>query len=149
MKRRIKELLKLYSFEIILFFLVLTGLFLLIVDVDLKENIRDLISIIHSTIKEILRIISYNLTGGMRIIKFSNLLGFFILIICFYLTFKRWKSRLIKQNNNLKICENCNFELKRINKGKLLKLLGFFMRLKIRLYECNNCQKKYKLCRKI
>ena len=35
------------------------------------------------------------------------------------------------------------------NKGKLLKLLGFFMRLKIRLYECKNCQKKYKLCRKI
>ena len=141
MKRRIKKLLKLYSFEIILFFLVLTGLFLLIVDVDLKENIRDLISIIHSTIKEILRIISYNLTGGIKIIKFSNLLGFFILIICFYLTFKRWKSRLIKQNNNLKICENCNDELKRINKGKLLKLLGFYMNAKIAKKNINFVEK--------
>ena len=149
MKKQIKKLLKLYAFEIILFFLVLTGLFLLIVDVDLKENIRDLISQIHSFLRETISFISNNLTGGFKIIKFSNLLGFFILLICFYLTFKRWKSRLIKQNNILKICEKCNSELKRINKGKLLKLLGFFMRLKIRLYECKKCHNKYKICKKI
>ena len=131
-----------------MFFLISTGLFLLIVDVDLKENIRDLISVIYSFIKEFLNFILYNLTGGFKIIKFSNLLGFLILLICFYLTFKRWKSRLIKSNNVLKICEKCNSELKRINKTKLLKLLGFFMRLKIRLYECDKCHKKYKTCKK-
>ena len=149
MNKKIKKLLKLYSFEIILFFLVLTGLFLLIVDVDLKENIRDLVSIVYSLSKEIINIISYNLTGGMKIIKFSNLLGFLILLICSYLTLKRWKSRLIKQNNLLKICEKCDSELKRISKNKFLKLLGFFMRLKIRLFECKKCHKKYKICKKI
>ena len=86
MKRRIKKLLKLYSFEIALFFLISTGLFLLVVDVDLKENIRHLLTLTYSLIKEFLKIILYNLSGGLKIIKLSNLLGFFILLICFYLT---------------------------------------------------------------
>ena len=148
MKRKIKKLLKLYSFEIALFFLISTGLFLLVVDVDLKENIRDSISLIFSFTKEFLNFILYNLTGGFKIIKFSNLLGFLILLICFYLTYRRWKDRLIKSNNILKTCEKCNSKLNRINKTNFLKLLGFFMRLKIRLYECDKCHKKYKICKK-
>ena len=148
MKRRIKKLLKLYSFEIALFFLISTGLFLLVVDVDLKENIRYLLTVTYSFIKEFLKIILYNLTGGFKIIKLSNLLGFLILLICFYLTYKRWRDRLIKSNNVLKTCEKCNSKLNRINKTNLLKLLGFFMRLKIRLYECDKCHKKYKTCKK-
>ena len=148
MKRRIRKLLKLYSFEIVLFFLILTGLFLLVVDVDLKENIRYSISLIYSFTKEFLNFILYNLTGGFKIIKFSNLLGFLILLICFYLTYKRLKDRLIKSNNILKTCEKCNNKLNRINKTNWLKLLGFFMRLKIRLYECDKCHKKYKTCKK-
>ena len=148
MKRRIKKLLKLYSFEIALFFLISTGLFLLVVDVDLKENIRHSISLTYSFTKEFLNFILYNLTGGFKIIKLSNLLGFLILLICFYLTFKRWRDRLIKLNNVLKTCEKCNSKLNRINKTNLLKLLGFFMRLKIRLYECDKCHKKYKTCKK-
>ena len=148
MKRRIKKLLKLYSFEIALFFLISTGLFLLVVDVDLKENIRDSISLTYSFTKEFLNFILYNLTGGFKIIKFSNLLGFLILLICFYLTYRRWKDRLIKSNNVLKTCEKCNNKLNRINKTNLLKLLSLFMRLKIRLYECDKCHKKYKTCKK-
>ena len=148
MKRKIKKLLKLYSFEIALFFLISTGLFLLVVDVDLKENIRDSISLTYSFTKEFLNFILYNLTGGFKIIKFSNLLGFLILLICFYLTYRRWKDRLIKSNNILKTCEKCNSKLNRTNKTNLLKLLGFFMRLKIRLYECDKCHKKYKICKK-
>jgi len=148
MKRRIRKLLKLYSFEIALFFLISTGLFLLVVDVDLKENIRHLLTVTYSFTKEFLKIILYNLTGGFKIIKLSNLLGFLILLICFYLTYKRWRDRLIKSNNVLKTCEKCNSKLNRINKTNLLKLLGFFMRLKIRLYECDKCHKKYKTCKK-
>ena len=147
MKRRIKKLLNLYSFEIALFFLISTGLFLLVVDVDLKENIRYLFTLTYSLIKEFLKIILYNLTGGFKIIKLSNLLGFLILLICFYLTFKRWRDRLIKSNNVLKTCEKCDSKLNRIKKTNLLKLLGFFMRLKIRLYECDKCHKKYKTCK--
>ena len=78
MKRRIRKLLKLYSFEIALFFLISTGLFLLVVDVDLKENIRHLLTVTYSFTKEFLKIILYNLTGGFKIIKLSNLLGFLI-----------------------------------------------------------------------
>ena len=148
MKRRIKKLLKLYSFEISLFFLLLTGFFLLVVDVDLKENIHDLISLSSSLITEILNIISKNLTGGLKIIKFSNLLGFLILLICFYLTFKRSKSRLIQSNYSHKICEKCNCKLNRISKTKFLKIISFFMQLKIRLYQCDECYQKYKLIRK-
>ena len=148
MKRKIKKLLKLYSFEIALFFLISTGLFLLVVDVDLKENIRDSISLIFSFTKEFLNFILYNLTGVFKIIKFSNLLGFLILLIRFYLTYKRWKDRLLKSNNILKNCEKCRSKLNRINKTNLLKFLGFFMRLKIRLYECDKCHKKYKICKK-
>ena len=103
MKRKIKKLLKLYSFEIALFFLISTGLFLLVVDVDLKENIRDSISLTYSFTKEFLNFISYNLTGGFKVIKFSNLLGFLILLICFYLTYRRWKDRLLKSNNVLNL----------------------------------------------
>tara|TARA_Y100000992_G_C21009554_1_gene370423 strand:+ start:119 stop:568 length:450 start_codon:yes stop_codon:yes gene_type:complete len=147
-KKKIKKLLKLYSFEIVLFFLVLTGLFLLVVDIDLKKNIRNLISLTHLFTKEFLNFISYNLIGGIKIIKFSNLLGFLILLICFYLTFKRWKSRLIKSSNNSRICEKCNTTLKRINKSNFLKFLEIFMQLKIRLYKCDKCHEKYKLCKK-
>ena len=44
MRRKLKQLIKSYFFEIILFFLLIIGLFLLIVDVDLKQNIGVLIS---------------------------------------------------------------------------------------------------------
>ena len=124
------------------------GLFLLVVDVDLKENIRHSISLIFSFLKEFLNFILFNLTGGFKIIKFSNLLGFLILLICFYLTYRRWKYRLINSNNILKTCEKCNSKLNRIKKTNFLKLLGLFMHLKIRLYECDKCHKKYKICKK-
>lgn len=148
MKRRIKKLLKSYSFEIALFFLISTGLFLLVVDVDLKENIRALINLIYSFTKESFKLISYNLTGGLKIIKLSNLLGFLILIICFYLTFKRWKNRLLLLNHSSKICEKCNSKIYRKKKSNYFKVLEFILRLKIRVFQCENCNMKFKVFKK-
>ena len=144
MKRKIKKIIKLYSFEIILFLLLLTGFFLLIVDIDLKKSIQKiLIQIIHS-LKEISVIITSNLSGGLKIIKFSNLLGFLLLFISLILTLKRFKARLLEQNYKLKNCEKCNNKLDRINKTNFLKFSEFVFRLKIRNYQCGICSIKYK-----
>lgn len=148
MKRRIKKLLKLYSFEIALFFFISTGLFLLIVDVDLKENIRALINFVYSFTKESLQLISNNLTGGLKIIKLSNLLGFLILLICLYLTLKRWKKRLLLLNHSSKICEKCNSKIYRKKKSNYFKVLEFILRLKIRVFQCENCKIKFKVFKK-
>lgn len=147
MNRKLKKLLKSYSFEIILFFLLLSGFFLLIVDVDLKQNIGILINLILDTLRNTFYFITHNVYDGFRIVKFSNLLGFLILLLGFYLTLKRWKNRLLRFNNSSKICEKCNSKINRIKKSNHLRFLGFILRLKIRIYKCEECNIKVKVYR--
>lgn len=143
MKKKVQKLLKSYSFEIILFFLLLTGLFLLVVDVDLKKNIQRIFDLLIYFFTELLNFTKVSLLGGIKFIKLSNLLGFLILILSLYLTLSRWKTRLLKQSNNKKICEKCNSKSNRLRKSNYLRFLEFFLRINIRVFKCNICNNKF------
>ena len=149
MRRKLKQLIKSYFFEIILFFLLIIGLFLLIVDVDLKQNIGVLISFTDYLIKNLFNVVSNNISHGFKSVKLSNLLGFIILILGFSLILKRWKNRLLKINNSSKICMMCNSKINRVNKSNYFKYLGFFLRLKVRSYQCEKCNHKVNVFKKI
>ena len=78
-------------------------------------------------------------------VKFSNLLGFLILLLGFYLTLKRWKNRLLNLNSPPKTCIKCNTKINRTNKSNYLRFLGLILRIKIRLYQCEECNLKVKI----
>ena len=143
MKKKVQKLLKSYSFEIILFFLLLTGLFLLVVDVDLKKNIQRIFDLLIYFFTQLLNFTKVSLLGGIKFIKLSNLLGFLILILSLYLTLSRWKTRLLNQSNNKKICEKCNSKSNRLRKSNYLRFLEFFLRINIRVFKCGICNDKF------
>ena len=98
MKKIFKNFIKNYYFEVIVFLLIILGLFLLIEDFDLKLFIQSIFSKIYLLLKNSYTFLLGSFSGGLKLIKLSNLLGFIILFISFILVLRRWKNRILSNS---------------------------------------------------
>ena len=143
MKKIFKNFIKKYYFEVIVFLLIILGLFLLIEDFDLKLFIQSIFSRIYFLLKDSYTFLLGSFSGGLKLIKLSNLLGFIILFFSFILVLRRWKNRILSNSISSKKCIKCESLSNRVKTSFKSKVLEFIFKLKIRKYQCRKCNFSY------
>ena len=143
MKKFLKNFIKKYYFEVIVFLLIILGLFLLIEDFDLKLFIQSIFSEIYQLLKNSYTFLLGSFSGGLKLIKLSNLLGFIILFFSFILVLRRWKNRILSNSISSKECIKCESLSNRVKTSIKSKVLEFIFKLKIRKYQCRKCNFSY------
>ena len=119
------------------------GLLLLIEDFDLKLFIQSIFSRIYFLLKNSYTFLLGSFSGGLKLIKLSNLLGFIILFFSFILVFRRWKNRIPSNSISSKECIKCESLSNRVKTSFKSKVLEFIFKLKIRKYQCEKCNFSY------
>lgn len=140
MRRKVNKFLKEYYLEIILFLLLITGLFLLVADFNLKSYIQNITGLFFYYIKAFLTFIHSKIYKEINTIRLSNFLGFLILIFTLFLMYYRWRKRLLNVKNISKFCNMCNTKRYRKKKSIYFMFLELFLRIKISAYQCKKCR---------
>jgi hypothetical protein len=148
MRKIFKNFIKKYYFEVIVLLLIILGLFLLIEDFDLKLFIQSIFSKSYFLLKNSYNFLLGSFSGGLKLIKLSNLLGFIILFFSFILVLRRWKNRILSNSISSKECIKCESLSNRVKTSFKSKALEFIFRLKIRKYQCGKCNFSYLLVKK-
>ena len=135
-----------YKFEFLILFLIFFGLFLLLEDFELKKFIRESFIYIISTFKHLIFYFYRSTLEFFLKIEFSDIIGLVLLFIAFFLVLIRWRNELINKYPSFEFCLVCKGKSQRIRRKLYIKIFGFFFRLKIRKYQCKDCNlKSYKL----
>lgn len=116
--------------------LLTTGIYLLVEQTDVSQNILNLLGAVVRLIDRILSAI------GRWIVQrnTSDIISYILLLVASFLIVYRVRSWLFNYYLNTRSCPWCDSELKRIHKEFRHKLLGTMLRLRVKHYRCSNAE---------
>ena len=130
---------KKYNFEIFVFGLIVIGTFLIIENFNIKESIINTYTLIYNYLINILLKLYLIFTTLLYNVENSDLLGLSLIIFAIFLILLRWRQRLLNEYSSYEVCRYCNSRIHRIKRRKRIKIFAYIFRLKIKRYQCTDC----------
>ena len=138
-KRHKISFLRHFSFEIIIAFLFLFGVFLLFEEMEIKTFVFRGILSFFQTFSHGFSDFLGAILGGLSVIETSDVVGTLFIIIAFILLIWRARQKAILRYSDLTVCPECRGELMHVHRNTLQRLTSTVLRLKIRRFKCKEC----------
>ena len=128
-----------YNYEITVVFLLITGIFLLLEKMKIKQYLFDLIvSIVVFVSDMFLRVIDV-LSGWIRNIEGSDIVGYLLIAIAVIMVLAKVRSRFIRRYSYITNCPKCDYNLHRTHKLIKHRFLELLLIHKVENYSCKKC----------
>ena len=141
-----KELsfLKEYNFEIKIFGMFFLGVFLLVENMEISQNLFKIAKNIIFFFADLIKTTRDSIYNILNWIEISDLVGIIIILFALYLVALRIRIRLLMLYPKIYECQNCNSnnKLKRIQKKIKHRIIHFVLQLRVYYYQCDECYKK-------
>ena len=130
---------KKYNFEIVIFSLIVIGIFLIIEDFNIKNSILNAYIQIYDYLVKLFLTIYIALTTLLYNVENSDLFGLGLIVFAIFLILLKWRQNLLNKYSNYEVCRYCNSKVNRIKRRKRIKIFAYIFRLKIKRYQCTAC----------
>ena len=130
--QRKKPIIKKYSIELLILFLIISGIFLLVENLEIK-------SMILAHIKFILSFIQNLFSSFIESREGSDIIGMILISTAFILIIFRYRRMAITDWNYGKECPECESKMLRKRKDTFHKILARILFVKVRHYFCEKC----------
>jgi hypothetical protein len=137
--RRKKNFIKKYSFELLILFLITSGVFLLVENLEIKSTILAYIKYILKYILSFLQNIFSSFSTFISTREGSDIIGMLFILTAFILIYFRYRKMAITDWNCGKNCPECESKMIRKKKDPIHKILARILFIKIRHYFCEKC----------
>ena len=128
-----------YNFEIVIFSLIVIGIFLIIEDFNIKNSILNAYSQIYDYLIKLFLILYVALTTLLYSVENSDLFGLGLIVFAIFLILLKWRQNLLNEYSIYEVCRYCNNRIHRIKRRKRIKIFAYIFRLKIKRYQCKAC----------
>ena len=138
-KRRGKSFIKRYTFELLILFLILTGVFLLVENMEIKSTIIYYVNGLMKFNLQFLQSIITSLSGFIQSREGSDIIGMGLIFLAIILLYFRYRKMILTEWNSGKNCPECESKMVRKRKESKHKILAKIFFLKVRHYFCAKC----------
>ena len=128
-----------YNFEIVIFSLIVIGIFLIIEDFNIKNSILNAYIQIYNYIIKLFFALYVALTTLLYGVENSDLFGLGLIVFAIFLILLKWRQNLLNEYSIYEVCRHCNNRIHRIKRRKRIKIFAYIFRLKIKRYQCTAC----------
>lgn len=137
--RRKKSFIKKYSFEFLILFLITSGIFLLVENLEIKSTILAYIKFIFKYILNFTQNIFSSFSSFIASREGSDIIGMILISTAFILIYYRYRKMVLTDWNCGKECLECESKMLRKRKDTFHKILARILFVKIRHYFCEKC----------
>ena len=128
-----------YNFEILIFSLIIIGIFLIIEDLNIKNSILSAYIQIYDFLIKLFLTLYVTLTTLLYGVENSDLFGLGLIVFAIFLILLKWRQNLLNEYSIYEVCRHCNNRIHRIKRRKRIKIFAYIFRLKIKRYQCTAC----------
>ena len=128
-----------YNFEIVIFSLIVIGIFLIIEDFNIKNSILNAYIQIYDFLIKLFLTLYVALTTLLYGVENSDLFGLGLIVFAIFLILLKWRQNLLNEYSIYEVCRYCNSRIHRIKRRKRIKIFAYIFRLKIKRYQCTAC----------
>ena len=128
-----------YNFEILIFSLIIIGIFLIIEDLNIKNSILSAYIQIYDFLIKLFLTLYVTLTTLLYGVENSDLFGLGLIVFAIFLILLKWRQNLLNEYSIYEVCRYCNNRIHRIKRRKRIKIFAYIFRLKIKRYQCTAC----------
>ena len=128
-----------YNFEIVIFSLIVIGIFLIIEDFNIKNSILNWYIQIYNYLIKLILTLYIALTTLLYGVENSDLFGLGLIVFAIFLILLKWRQNLLNEYSIYEVCRYCNNRIHRIKRRKIIKIFAYIFRLKIKRYQCIAC----------
>ncbi len=128
-----------YNFEVLIFSLIVIGIFLIIEDFSIKNSILNAYIQIYDFLIKLFLTFYVTLTTLLYGVENSDLFGLGLIVFAIFLILLKWRQNLLSQYSIYEVCVDCNSRIHRIKRRKIIKIFAYIFRLKIKRYQCTAC----------
>ena len=128
-----------YNFEIVIFSLIVIGIFLIIEDFNIKNSILNAYIQIYNYLIKLFLTLYVALTTLLYGVENSDLFGLGLIVFAIFLILLKWRQNLLNEYSIYEVCGYCNSRIHRIKRRKRIKVFAYIFRLKIKRYQCTAC----------
>ncbi len=128
-----------YNFEIVIFSLIVIGIFLIIEDLNIKNSILNTYIQIYNYLIKLFLTLYVALTTLLYRVENSDLFGLGLIVFAIFLILLKWRQNLLNEYSIYEVCRYCNSRIHRIKRRKRIKIFAYIFRLKIKRYQCTAC----------
>ena len=137
--RHEKSLISEFRFEILIGILFLFGVFLLFEQMEIKSIVfKGIVSFFQSITQGFSDFLG-TLLETTDLFETSDIVGSLLILIAFLLLTYRVRQKSIIRYYELTTCPECGGNLVHVHRNQLQRITGFIFRLKIRRYQCKQC----------
>ena len=136
-----------YGIEIFILLMSLSGVYLIISDLDLAGVARKALLLASESFIEYRRVITVNLLDMTARIRLSDMVGVILLGITAILALIRFRDRLVRSKEMLEYCPQCGTHMARQHRTAGQRLLTFGLGLNSASYRCLDCNFKHSVFR--
>ncbi len=138
-KRFEKSIIREFSAEIMIGIIFFFGVFLLFEEMEIKRYVFDgVVSGFQYVTQGISHLVS-TLLGRAEEYETSDIVGTTLIFIAFNLLVSRVRQKSISILSELTECPECGGDLVLVHRNLFQRIFGFVFRLKIRRFQCHNC----------
>lgn len=129
------------SLEIAVVVLIMTGIYLLVEQTDISENVILFLQTVIIFLASFLNSIASLIQKWIIDTEVSDIVGSTLILIAVFLLGYRTRTNLLKNYRNTRSCPKCETGLSRIHRKFRHKIIGFIFRIQVKNYRClgRNC----------
>ncbi len=138
-KRHDKSVIREFRVEILIGILFLFGVFLLFEQMEIKTIVfKGIVSFFQAITQGFSNFLG-SLLETSDLFETSDIVGSILILLAFVLLSVRVRQKAIVRFYELAECPECGGDLVHVHRNQLQKIAGFVFRLKIRRYQCKQC----------
>ena len=122
-KRRGKSFIKRYTFELLILFLILNGVFLLVENMEIKSTIIYYVNGLMKFSLQFLQSIITSLSGFIQSREGSDIIGMGLIFLAIILLYFRYRKMILTEWNSGKNCPECESKMVRKKKESKHKII--------------------------
>ena len=138
------SLLREYRFELTVFLMVISGIFLLVEKMEISQTLFKLGKAVLFFFADLIKTIRDLLINVLYVLELSDIVGMVLILLALYLIMIRIRIRLLTIYPKVHDCQHCDSssKLKRVKKRLKHRIIHFVLRLRVYYYQCQDCYKK-------
>ncbi|NQV29643.1 MAG: transposase family protein [Candidatus Marinimicrobia bacterium] len=138
--RHEKSLIREFRIEILIGVLFLIGVFLLFEQMEIKSVVfKGIVSFFQSITQGFSDFLG-SLLEATDLFETSDIVGSILILLALLLLLFRVRQKAIVRFYELTECPECGSDLLHVHRNQFQRVFGFIFRLKIRRYQCKNCE---------